>query len=94
MEINGPGYRGEVRGQELHLSIGYSHPVIIPAPEGVSLKIEKNVVTAEGADKQMVGQVAAKVRDARRPNVYTGAGISYVGEQVRRKAGKQTAGGE
>ena len=92
--ISGPGYRGEVKDNTLHLSVGYSHPVIIEAPERVSFKVEKNLITVEGIDKQVVGQTAALVRDSRRPNVYTGSGISYEDEQVRRKAGKQTAGGE
>lgn len=91
MEINGPGYRAEVRGKDLVISAGYSHPVNFPAPEGISFTVEKNLITIEGTDKGVVGQTAAKIKDIRRPNVYTGTGIKYADEVLRRKAGKQAA---
>jgi large subunit ribosomal protein L6 len=91
LEITGPGYRAEVRGKDLVISAGYSHPVNFPAPAGVSFSVEKSFITVEGNDKEVVGQTAAKIRDIRRPNVYTGTGIRYADEQVRRKAGKQAA---
>lgn len=91
LEITGPGYRAEVRGKDLVIAAGYSHPVNFAAPEGVSFTVEKSLITVLGNDKGIVGQTAAKIRDIRRPNVYTGTGIRYADEQVRRKAGKQAA---
>lgn len=94
LEINGPGYRAEIRGRELVLSLGYSHPVNIAAPEGINFSQEKNIVTVEGADKELVGHISALIRDSRRPNPYTGSGVKYVGEIVRRKVGKQAGKAE
>jgi len=94
LEIIGTGYRAEVKGDDLALSAGFSHPVIIKAPEGVGFKVEKSVIVVEGADKELVGQAAADIREVRRPNVYTGSGIKYTGEVIRRKAGKQAAKAE
>lgn len=94
LEINGPGYRAEVRGKDLVLSVGYSHPVIISAPEGITFSMEKNVVTVEGIDKEVVGHVSALIRDSRRPNPYTGSGVKYSDEVVRRKVGKQAGKAE
>lgn len=91
LEINGPGYRAEVRGKDLVISAGYSHPINFPAPDGVSFTVEKNLITVDGTDKGIVGLTAAKIRDIRKPNVYTGAGIKYIDEVIRRKAGKQAA---
>ncbi|MEK7526306.1 MAG: 50S ribosomal protein L6 [Patescibacteria group bacterium] len=91
LEIVGAGYRGEVRGNQLVLNIGYSHPVIVDAPQGIAFKLEKSIVTVEGIDKDMVGQVAANVRAVRKPEPYKGKGIKYTDEIVRRKAGKQAA---
>lgn len=91
LEITGPGYRAEVRGKDLVVSAGYSHPVNFPAPEGIGFLVEKAIITVEGTDKEVVGLTAAKIRDIRRPNVYTGTGIRYADEVVRRKAGKQAA---
>lgn len=93
LEINGPGFRAEARGKELVLTLGYSHPVIIKAGENMSFSVEKNLITIEGIDKEAVGQTAALAREARKPNVYTGAGVKYLEEIIRRKAGKQ-AGSE
>ena len=94
LEIVGTGYKAEVRGKELVLTIGYSHPVTITAPEGVAFKVEKMTVTVDGIDKHAVGQTAANVRKVRPPEPYKGKGIRYKDEAVRRKAGKaaKTAG--
>ena len=89
LEVSGPGYRAEIKGRDLSLLVGYSHPVVIPAPESISFSLEKNIVTVEGKDKDEVGHISALVRSARRPNPYTGFGIRYVDETVRRKVGKQ-----
>ena len=88
LELVGTGFRAEVSGQTLKLTVGYSHPVEIVAPEGVTLKVEKNMITVEGADKEVVGQVAANIRAVRPPEPYKGKGIKYQDEVVRRKAGK------
>jgi len=89
LEINGPGFRAEAKPKEIVLSVGYSHPVIIKAPENIEFKVEKNLITVEGIDKEVVGHVAAMVRNSRKPNPYTGSGIKYVDEVIRRKPGKQ-----
>jgi len=94
LEINGPGYRAELKGNDLSLSLGYSHPVLIIAPEGISFKVEKQTVTVEGHDKEVVGLVASRIRASRKPNPYKGTGVIYSGEVIRRKAGKQAAKSE
>lgn len=91
LELNGVGYRVEVRGNELVLNVGFSHPVALAIPEGLSVTVAKNVITVEGADKQRVGQFAAEVRDVKRPEPYLGKGIKYQDEVVRRKQGKKAA---
>jgi len=88
LEMVGTGYRAETSGGKLTLTVGFSHPVIIEAPEGVTFKVEKNNITVDGIDKEVVGQVAAKIRSVRPPEPYKGKGIKYVGEFIRRKAGK------
>lgn len=89
LEIVGVGYRAEKRGKNLVLSVGYSHQVEYPEPEGVSITTPNpTTVLVEGVDKQQVGQVAAEIRAVRPPEPYKGKGIRYQGEQVRRKAGK------
>ncbi len=88
LEINGVGYRANVAGQTLNLSLGYSHPIAFALPQGVEAKIERNLITLSGADKQQVGQVAANIRALRKPEPYKGKGIKYVEEHIRRKAGK------
>lgn len=88
LELVGTGYRSEVQGDTLVLTVGYSHPVNIKAPEGITFKVEKSVINVEGIDKQVVGQVAANIRSARPPEPYKGKGVKYVGEVIRRKAGK------
>lgn len=91
LEINGAGYRAEVQGNKLVMSLGYSHPVEIVMPDNVNVKVEKNIVTVEGVDKELVGQVAAIIRSKRKPEPYKGTGIKYSDEIIRRKAGKQAA---
>jgi len=89
LEINGIGYRAELKGQELHLTLGYSHPVVFPLPKGVSASVDRQtVITLECHDKQLLGQTAAVIREFRAPEPYKGKGIRYQGEVVRRKAGK------
>lgn len=88
LEMHGVGYRGAVKGKNLELLVGFSHPVLIEAPEHVSFKVEKELITVEGIDKQVVGEVAATIRKVRPPEPYKGKGIRYVGEKVRRKVGK------
>jgi large subunit ribosomal protein L6 len=92
LEIVGVGYRAEKKGKNLVVSVGYSHPVNYPEPDGITLTTPApTTIVVEGVDKQKVGQVAAELRDFRPPEPYKGKGIRYQGEQVRRKAGK-TAG--
>jgi len=91
LEISGPGYRAEIKGRDLSLQVGFSHPVVIVAPEGITFTVEKSVIRVEGANRELVGFYAAKIRDVRRPSVYTGSGIRYSNEIVRKKAGKQAA---
>jgi large subunit ribosomal protein L6 len=91
LEINGVGYRANVAGQTINLTLGYSHPIEFPLPQGVEAKVERNVITLSGADKQVVGQVAANIRALRKPEPYKGKGIKYVEERIRRKAGKTAA---
>jgi large subunit ribosomal protein L6 len=89
LEIVGVGYRAEKRGQDLVLSLGYSHPIHYPAPQGITLEVPNaTTVVVQGADKAVVGQVAADIRGFRPPEPYKGKGVRYQGEQVRRKAGK------
>ncbi len=92
LEIVGVGYRGEVKGQEVHFALGYSHPVIFPIPDGISIEIDKsNKVTISGADRQKVGQVAAEIRSLRPPDPYKAKGVRYSDEHIRRKVGKAGA---
>lgn len=93
LEINGVGYRAEVKGQVLVLNVGYSHSVEFKLPEGVSAKVEKNLITLESIDKQLLGETAANIRKIRKPEPYKGKGIKYVDEVILRKAGKQVKGG-
>jgi len=92
LEIVGIGYRANVQGKNLQLNLGYSHPVLYPIPQGIELAVEKQTkITVKGIDKQKVGQVAAEIRSFKKPEPYKGKGIRYIGEQVRRKAGKAKA---
>ena len=89
LEIQGVGYRAQVQGQKLNMSLGYSHPVIFDPPEGIQFAVESNTnVIVSGIDKEVVGNIAAKIRDARPPERYKGKGVRYAGEYMRRKAGK------
>ncbi len=88
LEINGVGYRAQLKGKELELQLGFSHPVIYPIPEGIQITVEKNIITVKGHDKQKVGQVAAEIRSFRPPEPYKGKGVKYVDEVIIRKAGK------
>ena len=89
LEILGVGYRAQVQGRNLTLNVGYSHPVQIDPPEGIQVAVENNTnVIVSGFDKELVGNTAAKIRSVRPPEPYKGKGIRYVGEVVRRKAGK------
>lgn len=91
LEINGVGYRAEAKPGVLALSLGYSHPIEVLLPEGVTAKVEKNVVTLGGIDKEQLGQLAAVVRDQRPPEPYKGKGVKYREETIRRKVGKAGA---
>jgi large subunit ribosomal protein L6 len=89
LEIQGVGYKAEVKPFGVQLVVGYSHPVPYHAPKGIKISVDNNTqVRVEGVDKELVGQVAAELRSVRPPEPYKGKGIRYVGEQVRRKAGK------
>src|SRR5271157_247950 len=89
LEIVGIGYRSELKGSDLALFLGYSHPINFPLPAGISAEIEKQtLVTIKGIDKELVGQTAAKIRDLRKPDPYKGKGVKYAGEKLRKKAGK------
>ncbi len=91
LELVGTGFRAEVNGKTLTLTIGYSHPVIFEAPEGIAFKVEKTIITVEGIDKELVGRISANIRAARPPEPYKGKGIKYVDEVIRRKPGKAAA---
>jgi large subunit ribosomal protein L6 len=89
LEIQGVGYKAEVKGKDLNIAVGYSHPVIIKAPAGMTFKCETPTkILIEGIDKQLVGQVTAEIRLKRGPEPYKGKGIRYANEHVRRKVGK------
>ena len=93
LEIQGVGYRASTSGNTLNLQLGFSHPVAMPVPEGLSVSVEANTtIRIQGIDKQQVGQFAADVRSLRPPEPYKGKGVRYAGEYVRRKVGKTGAG--
>ena len=90
LELQGVGYRAAIQGADLRLDVGYSHPVVIKAPQGISFEVPiPTEIVVKGVDKQQVGQVAAEVRKVRPPEPYKGKGIRYQGEYVRRKVGKR-----
>lgn len=94
LDINGVGYRAEVKGQEIHMTLGYSHPVVFPLPTGVSASVERQIIiTLTGADRQLIGETAAKIRSLRPPEPYKGKGIKYREEHIQRKAGKAVGSG-
>ncbi len=89
LELVGVGYRAALKGSDLELSVGYSHPVVVKCPDGITFEVpEQDKITVKGASKEQVGQVAADIRKWRKPEPYKGKGIRYEGEYVRRKAGK------
>ncbi len=89
LEIVGVGYRVQARGQDLEFSLGFSHPVVVTPPEGITFRVEVPTrFVVEGIDKQQVGEIAANIRKLRKPDPYKGKGVRYQGEQVRRKVGK------
>ena len=88
LEFNGVGYKAAVNGATLNLSLGYSHPIDYTLPVGITAKVNKNQIDIEGSDKELVGQVAAKVRSFREPEPYKGKGVKYTTETIIRKAGK------
>lgn len=92
LEIEGVGFKVAMDGNNLNLSLGFSHPVKFIAPEGIKLTVEKNVIKVSGIDKTLVGQTAAKIRELKKPEPYKGKGIRYQGEVIRRKEGKKAAG--
>ena len=94
LDIVGLGFRAEVAGQKLTMALGKSHPVIFQAPVGITLGVDpkKTQITVSGPNKDQVGEIAAKIRELRRPEPYKGTGIRYQGERVRKKAGKTAAG--
>ena len=89
LELNGVGYRVEMKGKDLILNVGFSHPVTYTPVEGVTITTEKNLITISGIDKQAVGETAAQIRKIKKPEPYKGKGIKYIDEVIRRKAGKQ-----
>ena len=90
LEIQGVGYRASLRGTALELNVGYSHPVVIDAPAGITFEVPvQTEIIVKGIDKQQVGEIAAEIRDVRKPEPYKGKGIRYRGEYVRRKVGKR-----
>lgn len=97
LEIEGVGYGAEVKGEELELRVGYINTIKIKAPAGIKFSVEKNIISVSGIDKELVGQIAAKIRKVKPAEPYKGKGIKYLGEVIRRKVGKRvvatTAGG-
>jgi large subunit ribosomal protein L6 len=94
LELQGVGYRADARGREVHLTLGFSHPIVYTLPEGVTAKVEnQTVITLAGVDRRLVGEVAADIRKLRPVEPYKGKGVRYRDEQVRRKAGKAGATG-
>jgi len=89
--LNGVGYKVELKGNDLVFAVGFSHPVVLTVPEGLTATVLKNTITIEGADKQRVGQFAAEVREIKKPEPYLGKGIKYDDEVIRRKQGKKAA---
>jgi large subunit ribosomal protein L6 len=91
LEVNGVGFKVAMKGNDLALELGFSHSVEYKAPVGIKLSVEKNVITIEGFDKQLVGETAAQIRKLKKPEPYQGKGIKYIDEVLRRKAGKTAA---
>lgn len=91
LEIQGIGYKASLDGKDLNLQVGFTHPIKIKAPEGINFLVEKNTITASGINKELVGEIAAKIKKVRPPEPYKGKGIRYLGETIKRKAGKKAA---
>jgi len=91
LEFQGVGYKATIKGNDLELGLGFSHPIMVKGPEGITFKTEKNTIRIQGIDKELIGKVAAEIRSHREPEPYKGSGIRYQGEHVRRKAGKKAA---
>lgn len=94
MEVIGVGYKVAVKGNVIELSVGFSHPVLVELPKGLEAKVEGQKLTISGIDKEMVGEMAARIRRIRKPEPYKGKGIKYENEVIRRKAGKSGAKGK
>jgi len=92
LEIQGIGYKAKLEGNELVLEVGFSHPVKMEIPEGIEVSIDKNIITIEGIDKQLVGEFAARIKKVRPPDPYKGKGIRYLGEKIKLKPGKKAVG--
>jgi large subunit ribosomal protein L6 len=88
LEVNGVGYRVALMGNDLKLNLGFSHDIVYKMPEGLTAKVEQNLITISGADKQRVGQAVAEIREYKKPEPYKGKGIKYRGERILRKSGK------
>jgi len=93
LELQGVGYRADLSGSRLRLSLGFTHQVEVTAPSGITFRVEKNIITVTGANKHTVGEMAASLRRLRPPEPYKGTGVRFVGEVVRRKAGKTASAG-
>jgi large subunit ribosomal protein L6 len=93
LEVMGVGYRAELKGKDIQLLLGLSHPVLYKVPDEVDISVDRNFITIQGIDKQKVGQVAAEIRSLKPPEPYKGKGIRYADEPIKRKAGKATVGG-
>jgi len=91
LQVEGIGYKAELAGKQIKLQVGFSHPVLLNIPTGITTLIEKNIITVSGADKEAVGEFAASVRAVKKPEPYKGKGIRYEGEVVRMKQGKKAA---
>lgn len=91
LELVGIGFRAEIKGSDLILHLGFSHPIVVPAPKGISFSVEKNKIVVSGPDKEAVGNIAATIRQHKKPEPYKGKGILYAGEVIKRKAGKKVA---
>jgi large subunit ribosomal protein L6 len=93
LEVQGVGFRAESKGKEVHLALGYSHPVVYRVPEGIKIEVDKNTrIVVTGADRQQVGQVAAEIRQLRKPDPYKGKGVRYKDERLKLKVGKAGVG--
>lgn len=91
LQIEGIGYRAELTGKTLKLTVGFSHPVLLDIPEGITVTVEKNIITLSSADKELLGHFAAVVREVKKPEPYKGKGIRYEGEKIRMKQGKKAS---